>query len=297
VGREPIGDHLNILAGLKQERTRAVVESMLGPLFNLHDRLVADADKPAFEAWVRELLRPMAQDLGLTPKPDDTDETRSLRGTVLAALGFVARDPVVIAQARAITEQYMKDPASVDAQIADNAVAIAALNGDAALYNQFLEHLKTAKNPEEYQRYLGNLGAFPDVALAKRTMEFVMSPDVKGQDIFAAAGVLFNPVTQEFGWEFFKAHFKELQEKAGAELGGGLVQVANVFCDPKLRDDSQKFFRDLNLPGSQRELKNAEERVNACIEMRTLQQANLSHFLSQQTASNARSGAAAGTKH
>jgi hypothetical protein len=52
-----------------------------------------------------------------------------------------------------------------------------------------------------------------------------------------------------------------------------------VFCDAKLRDDSQQFFAAQNLPGTQRILQNAKESVNACIELRGLQQANLSAYL------------------
>ena len=54
-----------------------------------------------------------------------------------------------------------------------------------------------------------------------------------------------------------------------------LAQVAGVFCDPKLRDDSQKFFDEQKLPGSQRILQNAKDQVNACIQVRDLQQQNL----------------------
>jgi hypothetical protein len=46
-----------------------------------------------------------------------------------------------------------------------------------------------------------------------------------------------------------------------------------------LRDDSQKFLADQKIPGSQRELANARERVNACIDLRNLQQSNLGEFL------------------
>ena len=63
------------------------------------------------------------------------------------------------------------------------------------------------------------------------------------------------------------------------ELGSGLAGVANYFCDETLRDDSQKFLADQKIPGSQRELANARERVNACIDLRKLQQSNLGEFL------------------
>jgi hypothetical protein len=62
-------------------------------------------------------------------------------------------------------------------------------------------------------------------------------------------------------------------------VGPAIVEVANVFCDQELRDDSQSFFATQNIPGSERPLRNAKDRVNACIELRSLQQANLGEYL------------------
>jgi hypothetical protein len=67
--------------------------------------------------------------------------------------------------------------------------------------------------------------------------------------------------------------------KAGPGLGAGFAQVAGVFCDEKLRDDAQQFFAAQNLPGSERPLQNAKDTVNACIELRSLQQSKLSEYL------------------
>ena len=70
-----------------------------------------------------------------------------------------------------------------------------------------------------------------------------------------------------------------LNAKAGESLSGGFATLAGSFCDEKLRDDSQDFFTAQNLPGSERVLQNAKDGVNACIELRSLQQANLSAYL------------------
>jgi hypothetical protein len=139
--------------------------------------------------------------------------------------------------------------------------------------------MKTAKTPEEYYNYFGALGQFPSAALAKRTIEFALSPEVKNQDLFYVAGVLTNVDTQAAAWELFKSNVPALKEKAGESLSGGFPTLAGVFCDAKLRDDSQEFFASQNLPGSERPLQNAKDEVNACIELRSLQQANLSGYL------------------
>ncbi|MGH9775650.1 MAG: M1 family aminopeptidase [Candidatus Acidiferrales bacterium] len=286
VGRLSIGDYLATLEKMQGERSRAVVDVIIGHFPEIHDQLVARADRPAFEGWVRTFLRPIANDLGEKPAPGESDDIRGLRTDVFGVLAAFGRDPQLVAESRTITEAYMKDPTSVDPGLAGNALAVAAQNGDAALYDKYLEHMKTAKTPEEYYNYLGSLGSFPDPALASRTFDLVLSPAVKNQDLFFLIGPLTNDATQTVAWELFKTRFADIQAKAGESLGGAFAQVAGIFCDEKLRDDSQKFFTDHKAPGSERVLQNSLDRANACIELRSLQQGNLSTFLKSQSAAN-----------
>jgi hypothetical protein len=145
--------------------------------------------------------------------------------------------------------------------------------------DQYLAHLKTAKTPEEYGIYLEALGFFPEPALAKRTFDLVLGPQVKNQDLFALYIPLVNYKTQTAAWQLFKADYPEVMKKIDASDAVALAQLAGVFCDASLRDDSQKFFAEKNLPGSERILQNAKDQVNACIQVRDLQQSNLSTFL------------------
>ena len=282
VGRLSIGDYLASLENMQAERSRAVVDEMIAHVPEIHDNIVSAADRSFFEAWVRTFLRPIANDLGSADVPGEPDDRRALRSDVFGTLAGYGRDPELIAKSRAIADQYMKDPASVDPALAGNALAVAAQNGDEALYDKFMEHMKTAKTPEEYYAYMGSLGTFPQPDLAKRTFDFALSPAVKNQDMGILGGPLTNYETQSVAWDLFKADFKAIMAKLDASLGGGIAQISGVFCDAKLRDDSQQFFAAQNIPGAERLLQNGKDNVNACIELRALQQPNLSAFLKKQ---------------
>ena len=279
VGRLNIGDYLATLEKMKSERERALVGVMTGRFGEIHDTIVASADRAAFEKWVRDFLRPMAAEVGETPKPGESDDTRGLRSDVFATLAYYGRDPQVLAKSRLLMEQYMRDPNSVEAALARNALAVSALEGNADLYDRYLEHMKTAKTPEEHYNYLRALPQFPSAELAKRTFELVLSPEVKNQDLYRIGGLLENVDTQSTAWELFKSNFPAIKEKAGESLSEGFAGFAGYFCDEKLRDDSQDFFAAQNLPGTERVLQNAKDSVNACIELRSLQQANLTAYL------------------
>jgi aminopeptidase N len=279
VGRMKIGSYLDLLQKMQGERSRTVLQVMTEHIPQIHDNFVVEADRPAFEKWVRDFLTPIAKDLGETPVPGEPAERQALRADVFGMLAQYGRDPQLIAKARATADQYMKDPQSVSPDLAGNALVISAANGDATLYDQYVAHLKTAKNPEEYGNYLRALGFFPEAALTKRTFDLVLGPDVKNQDLFALASPFINYRTQTEAWQLFKEDFPAIMKKVDASDAVGLAQLAGIFCDAGLRDDSQKFFAEKNLPGSERLLENAKDQVNACIQVRDLQQNNLSTFL------------------
>jgi aminopeptidase N/puromycin-sensitive aminopeptidase len=279
VGELNIADYLNLLEIMQGERSRQVLQVMTGHIPEIHDQFVSAPDRPAFEKWVRDFLTPIAKDLGETAAAGEPAERQALRGDIFAMLAQYGGDPRLIAKARTTAEQYMKDPNSVSTDLAKNALMISAMNGDAALYDQYVAHLKTAKNPEEYGFYLQSLGMFPEPALAKRTFDLVLGPEVKNQDLYALYIPLINYRVQPEAWELLKTNFPNVMKKIDASDAVSIAGAAGVFCDAGLRDDSQRFFADQKLPGSERILQNAKDQVNACIQVRDLQQKNLSTYL------------------
>jgi len=279
VGRMNIGDYLDLLRKMQGERSREVVQVMIEHIQEIHDKFVAESDRPAFEKWVRDLLKPMARDLGETPVADEPAERQALRADLFEVLAGQGRDPELVAKARGVVEQYMKAPDSVDTALAKSSLLVAARNGDALLYDKYVQHLKTAKTPEEYYAYLFAVGDFPDTELTRRTFALVLSDEVKNQDMFALYFPLANYETQPVAWELFKSDFPSILKKLDASSRVSFAEITGLFCDAKLRDDSQKFFAEQKLPGTERILENQKDTVNACIQVRELQQKNLSAYL------------------
>ncbi len=63
---------------------------------------------------MRAYLTPMLKDVGWEPKPGESDEQRTLRARLFNALGYDARDPEVLAEARKIADKALDDPSSVN---------------------------------------------------------------------------------------------------------------------------------------------------------------------------------------
>ena len=315
-GRLNVGDYLNSLQKFQGDRNRVVIDEAMGAIPRIHDAIATPADRPAFERWVQTFLGPIAADLtasnekrapewseripgvgGTSDMPGmklgaqttEDAEHAALRTDVLNMLTAYGNEPALIAKAKFTAEEYMRDPSSVDTELARAALGIIAKTGDAALYDRYMEHIKAAKTPEEYYSYFYALAAFRDPALTKRTFEFVLSPAVRNQDMGLIYNLFGDDSTQPVAWGLLKLYFNDLKVKEGAQIGGaGLASIAGQFCDTKMRDESQAFFAAQNIPGAERPLLNAKDRVNSCIALRSLQQKNLTEYLREYSAGASR---------
>ena len=124
VGREPVGDYLAFAQGLQSDRNRAVLEDLLGRLDYIQRYLVSDNDRSSYREWFRQFLAPAMKEIGWEPKPGESDEQRTLRARLFNALGYDARDPEALAEARKVADKALADPSSVDHELASGALAV-----------------------------------------------------------------------------------------------------------------------------------------------------------------------------
>jgi aminopeptidase N len=280
-GKQSVAAFLNLANGFKLERSRAVMQRVLDPIDYLHDHIISDEERPAFEAWVRNLLQPMMQDLGTKPVDGEEPDRATLRANVMGVLGRNG-DKRVLAYAGQIVEGYMKDTASVPPSQVPVSFGLVSENGDAALYDAFIEKRAAAKTPTEFYRYQNALTNFRDVDLVKRTLALSLS-EVRSQDLPTVLfGVFDNPVGRDLALEFFKANYDEIRKRTIASLGGGFGGIVAGFCDPAKRNEAKQFLESKKASG--RSMKLGVESADACINFKSQQSQNLAGWLKTQTA-------------
>ena len=110
---------------------------------------------------------------------------------------------------------------------------LAALRGDAALYDRYLKASKAATQPEVRYQYLYGLTAFSDPALVRRTMDLTLSDEVRSQDAKLVIGrMLVNADTQTLAWQLVRERWNEIQKKTGEFVGNTVIVGAlSSFCD------------------------------------------------------------------
>jgi len=282
VGREPVGDYLAFAQGLGSDRNRAVLEDVLGRLNYIGRYLVTDSDRESYRVWLRQYLMPILKDVGAEAKAGDSDENKALRARLFGALGYDAREPETLAQARKIADQALADPASVDREFAMAAFGLEALNGDQAFYDKIMAGLKAAKSPEEYYITLFTLARFEDPKLLQRTLDYAISPEVRSQDALGLiARVMENPAGEKLAWDFVGQHWAAIEKSGGPFASAEVVGATNSFCDASMRDAVAAFYSAHKIEAAERTYRQSIERINNCVDLKSQQEQQLASWLGQ----------------
>jgi aminopeptidase N len=270
--REDAGEYLALLRAMPRPAERALVSAIADSLVFFDRRLATDANREKWEQYVRAALR------GYVPASwesvsGETPEQRIERADVLWALGTTTNDAEVIAGAKRIAEQYLKDPSSVDAVVADRALPLAVIHGDDALYQRIVQRAESATTPEMGARFRSLMADFRDPKLVARTIDFIFSDKTRSQDLPRMIGAMMqNPDARDAMWAAVKAHWSEIEAKVPTAIGG-IAGSVGVFCDPKAKSDVEAFFATHSPRGAERGLRRGLEAIDACIAFRAAQQA------------------------
>jgi aminopeptidase N/puromycin-sensitive aminopeptidase len=277
-----VGDYLDLVTALKSDPSASVLDSAFSGAETIYKSVAATPEeRSALDAWVQATFAP---ELAKLPPPSaaDSPNTSERRAQLFRILGIYAKDPAVLAQARELTEKYLADPSSVEATLGQAAMAIAARNGDAALFDQLQKIAETSTDPEIQEGALRLLPEFEDPALVERSLDYAASK-VRNQDALGqVASSLDSDANREQAWKYVKSHWDTLKTLLTPEVGGYLVDSAGSFCSVKARDDVKDFFTAHKVPSADRALKHSIETINGCIELRQLQQSNLDQWIAAQ---------------
>lgn len=242
--------------------------------------LVAPADRPAWEAWVRRVLGPVAGRLGWSPSEDESVETREARAAVVNVLGRIGRDPDVLRRAREIVVADLEGTRAPHPSLASAVYQVAAFAGDEALYERIRRAIPSSSSPVDYYRRQEALTAFTDPALVDRTFDYALSEDVRNQDApTVLAKLLANPAAEQRVWASIKRRWPEVVKKSDIAHGALRVVRALQLCDEGAAEDVQQFFAEHPAPGAAAAVRRTVERIRACAAAREGQQPRLTAAL------------------
>ena len=286
--RSTVGDYLNLVSAIRNDKNSAVVDSAIGGVVAIYHRVAASpAEKAAIASWIRNNFAPVYAQLG-APMPSDSPNIRELRATIFELLGQYGEDPAVLSQARELTEKYLANPESVEPTLAQTALALAATHGDVQLFDELQKTYETSTNPEMQERSLRLLAYFDNPQLEERALNFAVSKKVRNQDsAIQLAVALSGEKTRDLAWKFIQTHWNEVETELTPEMGQILVGSTGSFCSDSARNQVELFFAQHKVGVATVALQHAVENINGCVEFRTLQQPKLRSWIASMPRSEA----------
>ena len=284
--RHNAGDYLTLATGYGRESSSGVLAEVTDRLEFIHEYLTDDSSRRRFEGFVRTLLRPLLGQLGFAASPADNDERRALRAVVVDALGTSGNDEEVIRQARTALDRALAggEGAAIDPTLKESVVRLAAVRGDATLYNALSSAGSKAGSPDDRALYLFAGARFSDPGVIDRALRRTLSTEVRTQDTGRYLAAFFeNPAARSRAWSFLTANWAELEPKLRMSNSAGVVTRAlGGFCDAGTREDIRAFFAGKRLPGVNGALNQAVERINNCIDLQVKQKKAVSDWLASR---------------
>jgi alanyl aminopeptidase len=259
-----------------------VVASVVTSLAMVRRALVPDSAAAAYAPYVRQTLQPALQRFGYERRPGEDEAISTIRGELLTALAKDGRDEKVAAFAADAAKRYLADSSSVDPGIVDAVLHMAARKGDAALYEEFRRRYEAATVPLIRRRYLGTLGAFEDLALEQRALNYMMSDSVavtEGMGIMRgfmgkdeAAGVRL--------FEWMMANYDKIAARIPPPALRFLPMMGGGCSEERLKA-TQAFFSDpaRGIPGVDKTLERVADMVHGCISLRQREGAAVGEYL------------------
>ncbi|MFO7548309.1 MAG: M1 family metallopeptidase [Acidimicrobiia bacterium] len=286
-GQAGAAELLHLLDAYREEPEQPVWQLIVKVLVETEHHLVDDDRLDAFQAFTRDLLRPLAESLGREPRSAEDDLTRRLRGQVLMALGGrPGYDPEVVEWARRIGEEVLAGPNAADPEVARAALFILAANGAAADYDHVLAAYLRRDDPQSELRFLQALTRFDHADLARRTVGATLDGTIRNQDGSWVVAALFgNRRSGEAAWAETRRRWAEMLERYPAMSLRRLVEGLPYLSRPAVATDVQAFLAETPVPHATKATTQNLELLEAMVAARAREGAGVATFLEEYSTS------------
>jgi puromycin-sensitive aminopeptidase len=278
-GQMPVTAYLELTAHFRGERDKNVWAVLFGSFQALH-RIVEAAERAGFERVVRDRVGGVLADLGWTPQPGESELTGQLRGDAIRALGILGSDAAVQQRAAEIYGQSLRASSAASADVLAAVIPVLAYVGDQTRYDEFWEHFRSAKTPQDEQRYLHALPAFRPAPLVQQTLTRTLDGGMRTQDApFVLRSLLSAPHARAEAWGFVKTNWNainRLYPPVGVRrMMEGIVGLAT----PELERDVQEFVRERKVDLGGKVLAQYLEQLRIAVSLREREGKALSAYL------------------
>jgi len=240
-------EYLDLTARFTGETDRNVWILISGSLGYVN-RVIGDGARSGLEALVRKRVGPAAELLGWEPEPGESELTRQLRGDLLRAVGTLGNDPETQERARAVYARHLVDESSVDANVLPAVIAVLASCGGEREYADFLQRFKSARTPQEEQRYLYALAGFRQPELLAQTLDRTINGEVRSQDApYLVRALLTSVHARGLAWAFVKEHWETMARQYPGSAYRRMYEGVTGLVSAEWEREVRAFFPERNI--------------------------------------------------
>jgi aminopeptidase N len=278
-GTYDVGVPLDVAQALANDATAKVIQAVADAVDAISG-IATESAKPQYRAWVSKTFEPALDRVGWTTAAGESDERKELRSALIRLVADVGHDAASRARARTLVLRYLDNPASLDPTLADRLIAVAAQDGDAALFDRVHAQWQAARAPEERDRLLLALARFTDPALSRRAFDLALSDKVRVQDtalfLSTALAAATSPRTV---WPLVRDRWDEVKKHLDPYGPGFVIGGLRSYCDEPVAAEIEQFFKTHPTEGTERSLQQSLESIRSCAALKRAQQDKLSAWL------------------
>ncbi|KAI1083155.1 peptidase family M1-domain-containing protein [Whalleya microplaca] len=242
---------LNLLKGFDTEESFVVWSEIIARVATVQSAWVFEdqAVKDGLEAFVKELVSERAHKLGWTFSDKDGHVEQQFKAMLFGAAGM-AGDEKIVKAAQEMFKKYMAgDKSAVHPNIRGSVFSISLKYGGKEEYDAVVNFFRTSTSSDERNTALRCMGRAKDPALIQQTLGFVLSGEVKSQDLYLPASGLRSHaegIEALFAWLTDK--WPEITKRLSGSppiLGSMVTMCTSSFTKPEQLDRVNAFFKDV----------------------------------------------------
>ena len=264
-------EYLELLVPIARDPEPEVVDAVVTALAKVKRSFVTPELEAAFAGYVRRLLGPALERMGVERRPGEPESASFLRPELLLWLGRDGRDPAVLAEAARTTTRYLADPASVDPAVVGVSLKLRALSGDRALFDEYRRRLEAATVPADRERFLDALGYFRAPELVDEALRFAATGSLRPQEMFEIPQAIGTSVVNEDRpYRFMTENYDVIRAKLPPMFLVFMTHFATGCSEERARNAGAFFAEALHaVPGTEKEMAKVAEGVKDCASLRS----------------------------
>jgi aminopeptidase N len=267
-GKLPLQLALSLVPKMLAGNDRFTVGPALGLPGGLAN-LVPDELRAKYEAWLRATFGPGAAKAGFVPKDTDTLDIEANRRELLGVVGWLARDPALVAEAVKLADKWRDLP-----QATRSVVLEIAVDARPEVFDRILRDVMTETDRQRRDEMLGALAGVRDTKRQLSALALVLEPKLDAREtlsmLFGGAYDANRAVAQQFFRDHQDAILARVPHDEVAGTAAGLSGLFTATCRAEQRDAIADYVGKTfaKMPGGARVVTQNIEEMDQCIARR-----------------------------